>query len=606
MVQLVLALFAGALIGPQQTPQARLPVSIDVTTIRGLTTQHDGRWPPLDTVARDLVEQVSGNSSFQGRDPVTMILAWTFDPQTWMYQPVFSIKNAELRGELKLSDTRQAFSYIELIRHKPLLSLIDDLAHIERGRKLNPLEAKVSDINEKLGIFQAIISGWSIRLIPNPDDEGGDWKTIPLTKGDSAEKSDAEAAFSDLRTAFLADGGPAFAAASERLAAALAALPAATRPTPEHIRTELLYNRIQPFRTAWMVMAVGACLAALALFVRRKWFDGLAMAGLMAGFALLTYGLWLRWQVAGRIPASNMFESLLFLSWGMGLFAILAICVFRSRMIPLTASFMAALSLFLADILPLDSFVRPIVPVLADTVWMTIHVPVIMISYSVLALGVLIAHVQLVAMAILPKRRDLAVAIDSVHYYYIHVGSILLLAGIVTGSMWAASSWGRYWGWDAKEVWSLVALLGYLTILHVRIAREKIPAWAYAVAAILTALLFVMIQPALDPITPGKVLALTGVLAAMALLVLAPGPFATAAKSILCFWLIIMTYVGVNYVLGTGLHSYGFGTGAVARYMFGLGGADLLLVAILSILYLARRSRAAPAAAVAVPVAKPA
>jgi ABC-type transport system involved in cytochrome c biogenesis permease subunit len=335
--------------------------------------------------------------------------------------------------------------------------------------------------------------------------------------------------------------------------------------------------------------------AAAALAVRRRWCDAVAMVVLVGGFAVLSYGLWLRWQIAGRIPASNMFESLLFLSWGLGLFAILSIFVLRHRLVPFTAAGMAALSLFLADILPLDSHVRPIVPVLMDTVWMSIHVPIIMVSYSVLAIGVLVAHVQLGVMAIAPERRPLIEAVDAMHYTYLHVGSILLFAGVATGSMWAASSWGRYWGWDPKETWSLVALLGYLTILHVRVDREKTPAWAYAVAGLLAVGLFVLIVPKLAPITPLKMLSLVGTGAGMVLLVLGRGPFAMAAKSILCFWLIVMTYVGVNYVLGIGLHSYGFGTGAVAGYLFMIGGADLLFVAGLALAYLLRRTPTAPA-----------
>jgi hypothetical protein len=64
----------------------------------------------------------------------------------------------------------------------------------------------------------------------------------------------------------------------------------------------------------------------------------------------------------------------------------------------------------------------------------------------------------------------------------------------------------------------------------------------------------------------------------------------TALKSILAFWLILMTYVGVNYVLGMGLHSYGFGTGAVVRYLLWIGGIDLLLVMACVAVYSARPS----------------
>jgi len=405
--------------------------------------------------------------------------------------------------------------------------------------------------------------------------------------------------------AFLEDDGPAFAAASEELATALAALPAAHRPDPRMIAIELRYNQLQPFRLAWMCMVVGAVLSGLAMVVRRTWFDVVAILGLTAGFGVITYGLWLRWAIAGRIPASNMYESLLFLGWGMGAFAIVATFALRQRLVPLTASVMGALALVLADGLALDHYVRPIVPVLMDTIWMSIHVPVIMVSYAVLALGVLFAHVQLVAMAAIPAGNALTRLVDSLHYWYIHVGSILLLAGIVTGSMWAASSWGRYWGWDPKEVWSLVAFLGYLTVLHVRIDHHRVPRGGYALAVLLAAALFAVILGKFDPVTGVKALAFSGTAVGMLVMVLARGQFATALKSIVCFWLIIMTYVGVNYVLGIGLHSYGFGTGAMTRYLYWIGGIDLALAALCTALYVGRRpspQSAGPVAPVAPPV----
>ena len=105
------------------------------------------------------------------------------------------------------------------------------------------------------------------------------------------------------------------------------------------------------------------------MVVRRRWFDLVATLGMVAGFAVLSYGLWLRWQIAGRIPASNMFESLLFLSWGMGAFAIVAMLVVRHRAVPLTASTLGAVALIVAELaLPqAKHFIRPIPPVLADT-----------------------------------------------------------------------------------------------------------------------------------------------------------------------------------------------------------------------------------------------
>ena len=92
---------------------------------------------------------------------------------------------------------------------------------------------------------------------------------------------------------------------------------------------------------------------------------------------------------------------------------------------------------------------------------------------------------------------------------------VLLATGTFMGGMWAAYSWGRFWGWDPKEVWALIALLGYLAVLHSRFAG-----WV-------------------------KFRGL-------------------AALAVSCFALVIVAWYGVNFVLGAGLHSYGFGGGGKA------------------------------------------
>jgi len=567
---------------------ADIPRNLDLEGVRALVVQHDGRWPPLDTLARDLVHEVTGTEYFAGADPVAVLLAWTFDPDTWRKEPLIRIANAELRRELELPAARKVFSVEELLNHPPLRIEMSKLASIG-DRKMNPLESKVNDIQGKLGQAEEIFRGESIRLLPDPQDPQGAWQPVGSGAGSRSGSGAAViGAWRELREAFLAGNAEGFSAASTKLAGALAALPAAYRPAPERIAVELRYNATRPFRLGWRLMALGAVLAAGALFVRRTWFDFVAVLGMLAGFVVLTFGLSERWKIAGTIPATNMFESLLFLSWGMGAFAIVSLLFVRHRLVTLTAAGMGALALFLADMLPLDHFVRPIAPVLLDTYWMSIHVPIIMVSYSVLALAVLVAHILLVVKAVVPTAARLSEKLDSMHVWYVHVGSILLLIGIVTGSMWAASSWGRYWGWDPKEVWSLVALLGYLTILHVRVDKEKVPSWIYGVGAILAVAVFWIVIPNLAPLTPLKIAALAASAVAMVFFVTVRGMVATAMKSVVAFWLVIMTYVGVNFILGIGLHSYGFGTGAVARYMLLLGTVDLAFVVACGLVYLVR------------------
>jgi len=381
-------------------PEPRLPTSLELQPVRSIVVQHDGRWMPLDTLSREVVESVTGREKFRGRDPVLWLLAWTFDPETWKNVPLVPIANAELRAEVGLPPEQRVFSYAEMAAHPHLRKLIGDLAKIAPGRKLNPLQAKVADINKTLTLMRDVFEGQIIRPIPDPHDNTAAWRPIPSTEPeDDPATANVVQAWGRLRTAFLADDGPGFAEASRNLAAALNSLPAAYRPTPQRIATELRYNRLAPFRTAWIIMAAGAVLAALASLLSRGWIRGLAVVVMVAGFAVLTYGLSLRWSIAGRIPAANMYESLLFLSWGLGAFGIASMILIRDRIVTPTASSMGALSLFLAETLPLDHFIRPIVPVLLDTIWMSIHVPVIMVSYSVLALAALIAHIQMIVMA---------------------------------------------------------------------------------------------------------------------------------------------------------------------------------------------------------------
>jgi len=204
-------------------------------------------------------------------------------------------------------------------------------------------------------------------------------------------------------------------------------------------------------------------------------------------------------------------------SWGVGLFGVVAV-LFRGRMLSFNAAAMSALVMLLLDRLPIDPFIHPMAPVLSGTAWLAIHVPIIMVSYSTFAIATFLAHVQLGAGLFAPHEEARVQRWGQLLYWYLMVGSILLIAGILTGSIWAASSWGRYWGWDPKEVWSLVAFLAYMAILHAR--------------------------------NDGQI-----------------GPFGVAVASIAAFWTILMTYLGVNFVLASGLHSYGFGSTNLVRVM---------------------------------------
>jgi cytochrome c-type biogenesis protein CcsB len=463
----------------------------DVDALRRLPVQHDGRTMPFDTYAREATWNLTGSHAWRGEDPATTVAGWIADPRTAVSDPVIKIGSSDLATAIGLPGARYA-SFNQLAQSAAFADLVNRAREAEaREEPRHGVLADTEKLLERATWMQNLLGGDAVRPIPVASDPAAKWS--PAQPPGIA--------------------GLMAAARGPRLAG---------WPSAETIEREITFNAVRPTRLSWVIL-LGALLVSVAGWrTRRRALDVAAAVLMLAGFAAMTWGIGMRWAVADRVPASNMFESLLFLAWGVGLFAVVAFLFIRNRLLVLNASAGAALTMALADLLPIDGFIHPVAPVLSGTPWLAIHVPIIMVSYAVLALGVIIAHMQIAFGGLSPQRTDLIDKMADLNYWYMLVGSILLIAGIMTGSIWAASSWGRYWGWDPKEVWSLVAFLAYMAILHGRVDRIL-------------------------------------------------GPFGVAAISIVAFQTILMTYLGVNYVLGTGLHAYGFGNSPIVKWMVLIG-----------------------------------
>jgi cytochrome c-type biogenesis protein CcsB len=477
---------AAAMIAAALATGASAAAPADVEALRRLPVQHDGRSMPLDTQAREAVWKVTGGSTWRGEDAVVTVTRWMFEPAAAANEPLVAIED-DFAEAVGLAGKDHA-SFAQLVGNRKALQLMQDAqreAAAER-RRTGAL-ADAEKVEERLNAMQRFLDREALRVIPVAGDPVAKWAV------------------------------PSVGSADE-----LAQLAAGPRlpgwPSADAIEREILYKKVRPVRVAWIVLLGAVIVSILAWNRRSKLLDGVALGGLVVGFAVMSWGIWMRWQVAGRIPASNMYESLLFLAWGVGLFAVVAFAFMRNRLVVLNANAMAAVTMALTDLLPIDRFIHPMPPVLSGTPWLAIHVPIIMVGYAVLGLGVVIAHMQVGFTIFAPKRTELIGRMYDLNYWYMHAGNILLIAGILTGSIWAASSWGRYWGWDPKEVWSLVAFLAYMAILHAKVERLL-------------------------------------------------GEFGVAAISIVAFQTILMTYLGVNYVLGTGMHSYGMGDSPIVIWM---------------------------------------
>jgi cytochrome c-type biogenesis protein CcsB len=305
----------------------------------------------------------------------------------------------------------------------------------------------------------------------------------------------------------------------------------AAYPTESRMATEVHYNSLAPFMWAWILYALSMVLMFFALIFKKEPFKYAAWASTAVAFALHTYGFGLRVYLTERPPVSNMYETVVWVAWGTIVFTSWLSLIKKKGYLLLAGNMVATLAMIVADRAPLilDGTLQPLEPVLRSNLWLIIHVLTINLSYAAFLLALGVANVGLFYI-VRGEKVDSPLIRDFVDscYKILQVGVVLLAAGTILGGVWADYSWGRFWGWDPKETWALITLLGYLALLHGRLA--------------------------------GLV-----------------KNFGMLAGSVIAFNLVLMAWYGVNFVLGAGLHSYGFGAGGI-EYVAGFVGIQFLYV----------------------------
>jgi ABC-type transport system involved in cytochrome c biogenesis permease subunit len=517
-----------------------LPVSLPaadqeaVEALGRIAVQDGGRVKPLDTFARESARRVGGARAFgaesmQGQEPATWLLSMMADPDRWKGVAMIRVAQADLRAAVGLAADRDRYSFDELVGNTRFLAAVDKLqARFDLGRepKLLPVEEALSSVYGTLNLLAGIFSGDGLKCVP-PDAAGDEeWRSLNETRRPEAAR--LRLLSTALLGAYREGDRAAAATAANALSNRLAALAPAAYPSAARIGLEVRYNRAKPFRMAWVLYLFGAGLALARLALGGRARAGLALVA--AGWLVHTYGLVLRVLIAERAPVSNMYESVVFVAWGAVLLALALEWTQRVGYAAPCAGLLAVAALVTADSVPImDGAINPLVPVLRDNFWLTTHVLTISLGYAAFLLAAGLAHVSL-GLWLLAPVRSRASRLPILLYRSLQAGTLLLAAGTLLGGIWASYSWGRFWGWDPKETWALIALLGYLSLLHARSA---------------------------------------GVLR----------DFGMAVGSLLSFLLVLMAWYGVNFILGTGLHSYGFGSGGYG-YVGGFAGAELAIVAL--------------------------
>ncbi len=206
---------------------------------------------------------------------------------------------------------------------------------------------------------------------------------------------------------------------------------------------------------------------------------------LLLGNVFFFLTLFIRWIQEKYFPLSNLYESLIFLCWGISFISFFLEMKIGSRLITLILSpIIFFLSAFSSLSLPIEmQKASPLVPSLQSN-WLMMHVSMMMISYAFLIVGslfsLLFLSLQFFSTSSLLKKNFqtfffqktyLLESLDIWSYRIIGLGFPFLTIGIIAGAVWANEAWGSYWSWDPKETWALITWLFFASYLHARILK---------------------------------------------------------------------------------------------------------------------------------------
>lgn len=517
-------------------------------SLRRLPVQDAGRLKPYDTFAREALELIHGKSKYKGKPAIEVVTTWMVIPDSWDKIELVEVRHSGLREALKLDPKRIHYSASELLTNERFPLVLQELRSVrEQGEKLNPYFQAVQRLENQISLYQAIKVGVALRLLPQKEKDawlaaselpepfktnfGSILSEFVKNLNDSSDGSFDSSALDKSVTEFIES---ARAVAPEKYA------------DLGMIKLEINYTKIHPFMWAWICYLLAAIgFIAFKVSEKERW-KKMGWVFFSAGLLLHICGMAVRSYLAGRPPVSNMYETVVWVPFGALLFSAFIYRYGKNVLVPMAASIVAVLCLILTDLAPavLDDSIHPLEPVLRSTFWLSTHVLIITISYAAFFLAFAIGDWVLYLYLKDEKKyaKEIASSANAI-YRAIQIGVVLLAAGTILGGVWAAYSWGRFWGWDPKETWAFIALMGYLALLH------------------------------------GKLAGLVR-------------SFGMAAGAVISFSLVIMAWYGVNFVLGAGLHSYGFGAGGV-EWVSGFVAIHLIYVAFAITV---RRSRIAEAA----------
>ena len=509
---------------------------------KNLAVQHQGRIKPFDTLARETLKKIYGKTRYENKSAVEILLLMLIVPEIWQKTPVFIVEK-NLREFLGLDLAQKHFSFEELNKNQKLALQLLELQNLEeKQEELDSYFESLKKLQTRLILFSAIQTGqlfrweaskkrdlWlSLSELSPPVQE----KFKQLLKsyiGLISKKVSEDSSHRNLQKQNKNLQEEELFSAFERHVLEFQELIALNQSTQRKIKAEVWYNSLKPFTFSWLFYLLFLVVALLCFIFKRQEVLKYNVPLLFIGFAFHCLGMFLRSYIMSRPPVSNMFETVVWVPF-VALIVGFLFYLKGNRWLLIASAILAFICLFLTSLAPevLDGRLQPLEAVLRSSFWLTTHVLTITMSYSFFFLAFVVGDMILIYYLFDSKKAlQFAKKMYQPIYRLIQWGVLFLTVGTLLGAVWADYSWGRFWGWDPKESWALISLLAYLAILH------------------------------------GKLIGWITVLN-------------MAISVVLMFFLVIMAWYGVNFVLGAGLHSYGFGSGGI-EYMLGFFILHLIL-----------------------------
>lgn len=491
-----------------------------------LVQDQKGRTKPLFTLSDDILRKVTRENKFEGLTSMQVFLGLYFDFNNWKDVPMIRISNKEIERKLNISGKLASFSDLVNLEGNGTYKISEEVnaAYSKAPGERSTTDKEMMKIDERVNIVYMIYKGDFMKLFPLKDGTR-DWGSPQEAVQKAANKEDSlyvKSILPLLSDAFRTNNIATVRQLSESITGYQKKFSKYALPSESKNNAELLYyklgifERLFPFyATIGLVMLIGLITGVITGRKKTSLFIQVLGGLLFIAFLFHSLGLGLRWYIAGHAPMSNGYESMIFISWA----TLLAGFIFsRKSAFALSATaVLASMTLMVAHLSFMDPEITNLVPVL-KSYWLTLHVSVITGSYGFLGLGAILGLIVLILLSLTndTNRERISNAIDEltvINFKTLILGLYFLTIGTFLGAVWANESWGRYWGWDPKETWSLITIIIYSLVIHSR----RIPGMK-------------------DIFTFNLI-------------------------SLFAFSSVLMTYFGVNYYL-SGMHSYAAGESA--------------------------------------------